>query len=180
MSRTRALTRVLAVCIVVLFVYLGVDLVKQQRQHKLLNQRTADAFSALAVLRKPAPDLQERLENARLLNENARQSILPAETNTTEAVDAVLRAADANSVKALPLSTSPWSESNAGGKTYMVFRLSLNIEGTLTDLVGFLRQVEAGFASMVVDNLAVTVSGTDQSTGVSGTCDLVLYTLAGQ
>jgi len=178
LPRTRLLTITLVVCLIVVYFYSGVEYVKQRQKQTDIAVRINDSSRALSLLPQVPKDLKQRLEAAQLANLLAKEGVFPGEVNTTDVISTVFKAADANKVTIIPFSTDPWREKKVESRVFLVFRLSLKVEGNYSGLLGFIRQLEeTDFHSMVIESLDVTKSETGTEK-ISGMVDLALYTLA--
>jgi hypothetical protein len=105
--------------------------------------------------------------------------------NSTEVINTILKLADACKVKAIPLTTQAWSIESAGEYGYYVFRLDIAVEGSFSQLVSFLSNLENGeLKTLIVKDLSVTrvmeQSGEEaiskETTPVTASLSLAIYT----
>jgi hypothetical protein len=144
------------VLVLVVGIYLlTADYLKQHRENKTLASRIDEMAQVLAQVPPPQTDLDERLNTARNALE-ATQHSLPDQLNTTRTVDFILKLAEATRVKAIPLATQPWGRENVGDYEYDVFRVDISANGTYTNLVSFINQLETGeLKTLTIKSLSV-------------------------
>ena len=153
--------------------FLVLDYLGQCRGNEALAARITEANSALARIPQPAQNLEQRLAAAEASLAEARSSV-PGDPNSTRAINTLLKLAGACQVKAIPLSTTPWTVEN----NIHVFRLSMTVTGSQPQLAGFINQLEKGeFESFTIESLDVTGSSPDESVPVTAGLGLAIYGL---
>src|SRR4030042_409729 len=155
MKTWKWLVIILVVALLVVYYILGMDFLKQRRQNVALASQISDTSAALAIF-PPAPtDLEQRLTVARA-DLTAAENALAGETNDTRIVNAILRLAEEIGVKAIPLSTRPWTIENILDRDYFVFRLALAVTGDFTQLQSFTDRLEnSELGTLVIEYLSV-------------------------
>jgi len=162
--RNKLLIILLIIVLLVVYYLFGMDYMKQRKEHEALTSQITDVALALKQIPELPQDLEHDLERgleqqlaaakARLVTE---QSAFPSKINSTEVINSILELGDDCEVKAIPLVTQPWSIENVGEHDYYVFRLNVAIEGSFSQLVNFISELENGkFKTLVVENLSVT------------------------
>ena len=160
-----------------------VDYMKQYSQYQALTSQIADVTQELAQTPRPPQDLEQRLAAAEA-SLSAEQKAFPDKLNSTEIINTILKLADECRVKAIPMTTREWSLEKAG-EGYPVFRLSMGVKGTLSQLVNFVSELENGeFETLIIENLSVNrVTGQtedeivrDGPTPVTASLDIAIYT----
>lgn len=165
----------LGVCLVIVFIYLGTDYLKQRGQQKALTARLSDASRALSLLPQGEADLKARLAEAQRQQIAVREDLFPSDVDTTQVIAAVLRAADEEGVEVVPLATERWVERRVEETLFNVFRVRLSVSGELEDVLALAGRLEqTQFRSLAVENLSVNRA--DEAGGhVSGTMDMAVY-----
>jgi len=153
--------------------FLGMDYLRQRQKNEALTSQFAEVTQTIADAPGPPQDLEQKLAEAEASLADA-QSTLPRDINGTRVINAILKLAEACEVKAIPLSTRPWSADNIG-KGYYVFRLNMSISGSFPQLNSFVSKLKNGeFESLVVESLSVTRVPTSSGDTVSVTASLGL------
>jgi hypothetical protein len=143
----------LALALLAGYYVLGTGYLHQQQEQAALAAGISAARQGLAQLPPRPDDLDRRLEEA-LVAEKAAEEDLPGRLNTTQTLDAILRLAEDNGVKAVPLVTQPWLTETIGGYEYSVFRLDLTVSGDYSRVAAFLAALETvSLQTLVVDYL---------------------------
>jgi Tfp pilus assembly protein PilO len=158
-SRT-ALITILILALVVVYYLIGSDYIGGRNQKEVLAGQVADATGELALIPLPPADLDEQLANAQDSLWEMQESFA-IDTNNTRIVNSILRLAEENGVKAIPLATQDWTSSKVLEQNYSVFRIEIAITGNYTQMVNFLYQLENGEPrTLVLENVTVEkVSG---------------------
>ena len=171
----------LIIILLVVYYLLGTGYMKQQKEHEALTSQIADVTQTLREMPKPPQDLEQRLAAAQA-SLIAEQSAFPDKMNTTQVINSILELADNCEVKAIPLITQPWSIEEVGQHGYYVFRLNVAIEGSLSQLLTFVDELEnSEFETLVVEGLKVTrVTEQPEETAegtvpVTASLDLAIY-----
>jgi superfamily I DNA and/or RNA helicase len=149
------LITVLVLAVLVVYYLLLTDYVKQHRENNTLAYQINEATQMLAQVPTSPADLEQRLKTAQSDYE-AEQNSLPERLNTTRTIDFILKLAEAEGVKAIPLITQPWSLERVGSYDYSVFRLDVTASGTYTKLAGFIEQLETSeLDTLIIESLSV-------------------------
>jgi Tfp pilus assembly protein PilO len=133
----------LIIAILVAYYIIGTGYMNQRNEKETLTAQISEANAALALIPVPPADLDEQLADAedRLW---ALEDILNIDSNITRIVNKILRLAEETGVKAIPLSTQPWSIERFENQDYSVFRIDLAVSGNFTQMVDFLNHLENG------------------------------------
>jgi uncharacterized coiled-coil protein SlyX len=178
--KSKSIITFLIVTLVVLLAVngiLGIRYLRQNQKAEALTAQIAEATRTLDQSPGSLQDLEQKLAAAKASLADA-QSALPSDLNSTRVVNSILKLADACQVKAIPLSTRPWTTENAG-KGYHVFRVNLFISGTFPQLTSFLGQMGNGeFKTYIVENLNVTRAPESSGETVIVTANLILAVYA--
>jgi hypothetical protein len=182
--KTRKLLVVILVAVLITVYYLlGTDYFKQHRYQKTLASQISGATEALALLPQPAADIAERLASAQADLDIAKNSLV-VDTNYTVIVNKILRLAQEIGVKAIPLTTQPWTIENVSNQDYAVFHLNIAVTGTFEGLVSFINRLETGDpATLVIEYMTVdrtpAYSGGESAAGgetpVNASLSLAVY-----
>lgn len=172
------ITFLIVAVIALLAVYysLGADYLRQSQGNEALADQVTGATQALAQTPLPPADLAQRLAAAEA-SLAAAQGALPGDLNSTRVVNAILELADDCQVKAIPLSTKPWTTEKTGGG-YDVFRLSMVIRGSFPRLSSFVSQLESGeLDTIVIENMEVArvAASPGETDPVAASLNLAVY-----
>jgi Tfp pilus assembly protein PilO len=155
------LTIILVIAIIGLLAahyFLWMGYLRERQGQAALTDNITRTAATLAQTSQPPPDLEQQLAEAEA-GLAAAQSDFPRDINSTRLINAILRLADDCQVRAIPLVTKPWTRENTG-QGYDVFRLSVVVRGSFTQVTSFVSQLkDIGFASLVIENLSVTADG---------------------
>ena len=147
---------ILIIILSVVYYLFGMDYLNQRKEQKALTSQIADVTQTLGDMPEPPQNLEQQLEAAEA-SLVAKQGAFPGKMGTTQVIDTILRLADDCQVKAIPLITEPWSKENIGQHDYYVFRLNLTVEGSFSQLVNFVGELEnGGFNTLIVENVSLT------------------------
>jgi Tfp pilus assembly protein PilO len=150
---------VLVIGLLVVYYLLWTDYRDQRQNNTALASQIAGATQQLALIPPATTDIEQRQAAASA----ARDSLLnsyPAQLNSTQIVNAILKLALDTGVKAVPMSTQPWAMESVNETSYPVFRLQLNIKGTYTQLADFLYRLENGEpGTLAFGNLMIERTG---------------------
>ena len=142
--------------LLLVYAYFGMDYMNNRNEHKTLNSQIAQFTKTSREMPTPPQNLEQRLAAVQA-SLAAEQSEFPSKTNSTEVTSMILELADACEVKAIPLVTQPWSIEHVGENHYDVFRLTVTVEGSFSQLVTFVSELENGaYETLIVENLSVT------------------------
>jgi Tfp pilus assembly protein PilO len=178
--KSKSIITSLIIALVVLLAvncFMGMDYLRQRQKNEAVTSQIAEVTQTLADTPEPPQDLEQKLAEAEASLADA-QNALPRDINGTQVINAILKLADACEVKAIPLSTRPWSADNIG-KGYYVFRINMAISGSFPQLTSFVSKLKNGeFESLVVESLSVTrVPTSSGETGsVTASLGLAIYT----
>ena len=161
LKRSRLLAGLLTICLVGAYLYLIPDYLKQNALQAVLASQISDTNRMLGLMPKPAADLEKRLADAKQANLNARQTVVPGKTNTTQIIDDVFQVADKVQLKITPLATNPWTEKKVEENTFRILRVELKAEGGYSGLLTFIQMLEDKntFPSLAIERLAINRSG---------------------
>ncbi len=159
MVRKRLLAIMLAICLVAVYVFFGVDYLGQDTQKEVLYRGISDAREALALIAEMPGDTEERLAAVQA-GLTAVQNEFPTEVDTTLVVSTILMLGEECGVKVLPLATEAWSSSEVGGHEYPVFRVEIDVEGEFLDTMDFLSMLESTeFKTLILGDLNISSDG---------------------
>jgi len=166
--------------IFVSYAYFGMDYLRQSDALSALTAELADAAEELT--QAPAHsrnDLDEQLAAAEATLSEAR-SEFPSEIDRTQAIDAILKLASDSGVKTLALVAQPWATVSIQGSDYRVIQLDLEIEGSFSQVVSFITELEnEALKTLVINEVRVTTEeDISHGNNVTITAKLVLATYA--
>jgi len=157
--RKRLLAIVLAIFLIAVYAFFGVDYLDQEAQKEVLTRGISDAREALALIAELPKDTEERLATAQA-GLTAVQNEFPTEIDTTLVVSTILRLGEECGVKVLPLVTEAWSGNEVGGHEYPVFRVEIDVEGAFIDTMDFLSMLESTeFKTLILGDLNISSIG---------------------
>lgn len=155
MKTRKLLIIVLVVALLAVYYILGTDYLKQRREHGALASQISEATQALAQIPLPPTDLEPRLAAAQT-SLGSVNSTFPGELNSTRIINTILRLADEVGIRAIPLTTQPWTTESVNEEDYSVFRLNIAATGTFTRLSSFLSRLESGeLETLVMERVKV-------------------------
>lgn len=173
----RSITIILITVVVILlavYSFMGMDYLRQRREHEALSAQITTATRTFAQIPKPPPDLEQKLAAAKA-SLAAAQTDLPKELNSTQIINTILKLAIDCRVKAIPLSTRPWAKENTG-EGYYVFRLNMVISGGFSQLTNFVTRLEKEeFTSLVIEDLSVTRATNPSDVSLTADLRLAIY-----
>jgi cell division protein FtsB len=141
MKTRRLLIIVLIAVLLAVYYLIGTDYLKQRNQKATFASQIAVETETLAQIPLPPADLEQRLADAQD-GLDAVKNTFVVDTNYTRIVNKILRLASEIGVKAIPLSTQPWTIETVLGQDYSVFRVDMAVTGNFTQLVNFLNRLE--------------------------------------
>lgn len=84
----------------------------------------------------------------------AAQDQIPAPMNSNGIVKNVLLLARTSKVSAIPLKTQDWTKVQINTNTYSVFRMTIEVNGPESQIVDFVKQLQANlYQTLVIENL---------------------------
>jgi len=178
LARLKLVITVLILALFVAYSILGTGYLKQRQRHEVLNSQITDVTQALAQTPESPQELEERLAEAQA-SLAAERSKFPGKQNSTEVINSILKLAEDCQLKT-SLIAQPWSKANVGEHGYYVFWLSLTVEGSLSQFISFVSELENGeFKTLIVEDLSVR-RGTEQPAAggdisVTASLDMVIY-----
>ncbi len=184
MVKGKLLITILIIILLVVYCLFGMDYMKQRQEQEGLTSQITEVTQTLEQIPEPPQDLEQRLAIAQA-SLAAEQSAFSSQMNSTEVINTILKLADDCKVTAIPLVTQPWSMEKVGEHGYYVFRLSVAVKGSFSQLLTFVTKLENGeFETLIVENLTVTrVSEQSEEETVSegtipitASLDLAIYT----
>ena len=162
---------------------LGMDYLNQLKEHETLTSQISEVSQTLAQLPQPPQDLEQQLAAAEA-SLAVLASAFPSQISSNEVIDTILKLADDCEVKAVPLLTKPWSTEKVGEHDYHVFRLSLTVTGSFSQLISFTSKLENGeFKTLIIEKLSVTIvsgqseeeSAAEETIPIMASLDLAIY-----
>jgi len=179
LGRKSLLITIFIIILLVVYCLLGMSYLKQRKEHQALTSQIAEVTQTLREIPKPPQDLEQRLAAAQTLLA-AEQSSFPSKIDTTQVINTTLELAEACGVKAIPMATQPWSIETVGEHSYHVLRLTVAVEGSFSQLVTFVSQLEKGeYVTLVMENLSAawsTEQTEEETIPVTGSLKLAIYT----
>lgn len=179
LGRKSLLVTIFIVTLLMLYCILGMSYLKQLKEHQALTSQITEVTQTLSEIPKPPQDLEQQLAAAQTLLA-AEQSSFPSQIDTTQVINTILAQAKSCGVKATPMVTQPWSTETLGEHSYPVLRLTVAVEGSFSQLVTFVSQLDqGGYVTLVMENLSATWSTeqTEEETiPVTGSLKLAIYT----
>jgi hypothetical protein len=173
------LIAVLVLVLLAVYYIMVTDYLKQRQENQALASRTEEAAQLLAQIPPPPADLEHRLSAAQSSYAETQDSF-PDLLNTTQIINGVLRLADDEGVKAIPLVTQPWTVETISDHDYSVFRLSVTVTGDFTKLAGFIERLETGEPpTLIIESLLVDrvteIQGEENALPVAAQLEIVVY-----
>jgi hypothetical protein len=152
---------VLVLCLLLAFVYTLADCFKQQRVQANLSTQIVQKNTELAALPGFSADLKARLTEAELANQEIQTALSTDYVDSTDLIAVLLDTAAACKLKNRNVSTGNWNSEAAGESNYRVMPINLDLSGTLTDVVSFLKELETNhfLTALVVKNVSLASSG---------------------
>ena len=141
MKTRRLLIMILIAALLVVYYLIGTGYLNQRNQKEVLAGQIAEANAVLALIPLPAADLDEQLADAQDYLWEVKDAFT-IDTNDTRIVNRILRLAEETGVKAIPLSTQPWTLEKVLNQEYFVFRIDVAVTGNYTQMVSFLYRLE--------------------------------------
>ncbi len=148
---------IILISVVLLVVYglLAMDYMKQGSEQERLLSEIEEVEQSREALEEPSGDAYEQL-TAIQAELDAEGEVMPSEIDSSDVIDIVLGLAQEIGVKAVPLTTQPWTEERIGENTYRAFRLNVEIEGLFSEVTEYVTRLETGeYTTLVVENLIV-------------------------
>jgi len=150
---------VVVVVVILLAVYgvLALDYMKQGPEQDRLSSEIAEIDQSLQYISEPPPSNLEELALIEAILA-AEQETVPSYVDSTNVIETILNVGQMTGVKAIPLITEPWKKENIGDGTYRVFRISVGVEGTFTQISAFINYLESGeFNTLSMERLSIVV-----------------------
>jgi hypothetical protein len=83
-------------------------------------------------------------------------TVIPSEKiDPNDIIRAILEQGQKNLVTVIPLNTEGWSSVKTNGVDFQVFKLSLEVNGSMENLVEFVRQTQSLYSTLVIDNISL-------------------------
>lgn len=174
MVKRSLLITILIIVLLVVYYLLGMDYMKQRKEHEALASQIADVTQILEQMPEPPQDIEQRLAAAQasLADE---QNAFPSKVSSTKVINTILKLADECDVKAIPMVTQPWSTEDVEEHGYDVFWLNVAVEGSPSKLLTFVSKLENGeFKTLILENLSLTM--VDEQSEVTASLELAIYT----
>ena len=157
--RKRLFAIVLAICLIAVYTFFGIDYLGQEEQKEALTTGISDAREALTLIAELPKDTEERLVTAQA-GLTAVRNEFPVEVDTTRVVSTIIMLGEECGVKVLPLVTEAWSSSEVNGREYPVFRVEIDVEGEFLDTLDFLSMLESTeFRTLILGYLNISSAG---------------------
>lgn len=177
MLRNRVLIIGLVAALLALNAYFGMDYMKRRSGQGVLASELADTAAAMARYGgDTSEDLEKQLAFAHDTLETVRGQF-PQGTNSTYAIDSILRLAVGSGLKALPVATHPWITEEVGEHVYQVMNVEVSVEGSLSQLASFISVLENGaVAGLVIEDVTISESKDPEQAGLYlATLELAIY-----
>jgi hypothetical protein len=160
LSHSRLLLMILSLCLVLVLVYLMAGYFKEQGSKRALITQIDTATRTLLVLPDPAPNLSERLEQAKADNLAAKHGAYGNGPDTTEIIVLLLKTADDCHLQVDPISSEQWSKKSIGSGTYRMLPIELVLSGNQEDFYLFIAELENRqlFPTLAIEEMSVTRS----------------------
>jgi Tfp pilus assembly protein PilO len=179
LARKRLLVTIFIVSLVIVYCSLGMSYIKKLNEHGELTSQLIDVKQTLNQIPQPPTDLEQRLDAAQTLLA-AEQGLFPSEINTTQLINTILALATSCGVKATPMITQPWSTETVGEHIYPVLQITVEVEGSFSEVMTFTSQLEDGdYDTLVMKSLSINRSTDETEEGatlITGTLRLTVYT----
>jgi hypothetical protein len=178
--KRQLLVTALGIGLLIICVYFLIGIISQNSEQEALITKISDANEMIALIPEVPSDLEQRLADieASLVSE---QSKLSGQVNTTQVIDTLLDMASANQIDVVFISTTPWTLVSIENYNYLIFTISLDIEGELDALTAFLRTLEGGLPESVSVQHIVVAGDAEQaieSSLVTASMEVVIYAQA--
>ena len=149
---------VLAIIAAALIIYMsfGIKCVQEKKDQKDLTVQIDQLSPILSAEIATPEDLAKRLADAeaRLA---AQKEVLPAKISNAEVVEAIVKLAGENHVKAIPLNADPVSAEKVEEIEYRVLKVRIQAEGNQSDLLAFIGMLEGGtIKTLAVNNVELS------------------------
>jgi hypothetical protein len=131
---------------------------KEQRAQGTLVSQIDTGNQTLALLPTPPTGLKVQLEEVKLANQVAVQSVSEGDIDSTKVINDILKSADQYNLTANPVTTDQWAKKSIGDSTYQILPIVLTITGKLSDLILFIGYLENRelFPYLAIEDLTVT------------------------
>jgi hypothetical protein len=179
LPRSKLLFIILSLCLALVLVYLVMSYFNQQRTQNRLSEQISTTTQTLAMIAEPARDLKQRLDQAKVENQAAQQSVSVSNMDTTGVLNLLLKTADERNLTVDPLSTEQWEKNSIGAGTYRMLPIELIINGKQADFILFIADLENRqiFPSLAIQDMTVTnssPSGSGAEAGITAKLTLAL------
>ena len=176
MKAWKWLTVIIIIALLAGYYIFATGLLKENRRNAELVSQINSQTAALAALPDTTAGTEERLSAARA-NLATAENTFSGETNDTRIVNSVLRLAEANGVKAIPLSTLPWALELIEGYSYSVFYMTFSVTGDFQHLQSFIKGLETSeISTLAMKNLQLARDAADPGANVSADIEIAVYT----
>lgn len=175
----------ISLSIIVLLVFyciLGLGYLKERHRQEVLSSQITDVTRVLAQTARTPQDIERELALAQA-SLAAEQTTFPRKPNSNQVINSILKLADDCQLRT-SLVAQPWLVENVGKHPCYVLRIYLTVEGSFSQLPGFVSRLENGeFETLIVKDLTVQRT-TGRPTGitvpegdefVTATLDVALY-----
>jgi Tfp pilus assembly protein PilO len=166
LKQTRLLTIVLALVMVIAFVYLLSDYSRLQKKQTDYTSQIESAKHALALLGSPGSGFEQQLASAQAANTVALQHLADHHLNSTNLINSVLDCAAQNGLQVNSLTSEQWIRKAINGTDYKNLPIELNLTGSLNQFIDFTRNITnvEKFPNLLVTNTVISV-GSRSSAG---------------
>jgi hypothetical protein len=155
MKFRKLLVIILVAALLAVYYLYGTDYRERRHNNAALTSQIAGASLQLAQIPPSPADIKQR-QAAASANLDKEKSAFPAQLNSTQLVNVILKLAETTGVKAIPLITQPWTTVTVNETDYPVFRLNIAANGTYAQLIDFINRLETGEPeTLVIGGLTV-------------------------
>jgi hypothetical protein len=176
----KTLIILLVVALLAVYYILGSSYFNTRRSNASLNREVIAATQQLALIPLPPTGLAQR-QAAAAADLQTELNRFPAELNTTQILNGILKLAQAAGVNAVPVITQQISAVSANGTNYPAFRLSVDVKGAYAQVAGFIVDLETSQPStLVIEDISLVATGSYivNTDGTDGTPVDVLIDIA--
>jgi hypothetical protein len=178
--KRRLLVTALGIGLLIICVYFLTGIISQNSEQEALRTKISDANEMIALIPEVPSDLEQLLADieASLVSE---QSKLTGQVNTTDVINTLLDMASTSRIDVVFISTTPWALVNIENYSYLIFTISLDIEGELGALTTFLRTLEGELPESASVQHIVVAGDAEQgieSSLVTASMKVVIYAQA--
>jgi Tfp pilus assembly protein PilO len=168
MNRTKQLTFALLVCLVLVLAYQLIDLNRLNQNRSVLNERIAAGTSTLGLLSGLSSDNSSRLAEVYAEYQSVLQGV-SQKSVPTQVIKMLLELTDRFKFEVNPITTEQWSKRSIGKAIYQVLPVNLSLNGNLTDIIGFIQDLEDEnrYPNLEIESTRIVTHDSDNLTSSS-------------